>query len=200
MTSPPDRAPLVRIHYLRPPEHEEVFVQELLVDRDEVKVTLARGLSLPEPVQVHGEPVLEEGSDALWFTFPGAWHDIGRFHRADGRFTGIYANVITPCDFGDDGRTWRCTDLFLDVWIGREGGISLLDEDQFRQALRKGWVDPETGRRARLEARRLMEAARDGGWPPAVVQEWDLERARAASIVRAGEPRKGPGPARDGSR
>ncbi|HSG46956.1 MAG TPA: DUF402 domain-containing protein, partial [Longimicrobiales bacterium] len=117
MTASP-RHPTVRIHYRRPPNRVQVFEQTLIHDGADVKVTLARDLPY-EPMRIEGEVVLEPGSDVVWFTFPGRWHDIGRFHRADGTFTGLYANLLTPPVL--DGTEWDTTDLFLDVWLTPDG-------------------------------------------------------------------------------
>lgn len=177
--SPP--VPAVEIHYLRPPDREQVFRQLLVHDGEYVKITLARDLVHDPPVVIGGRPVLETGSDAVWFTFPGLWHDIGRFHRADGTFTGIYANVITPPVLGDD-HVWETTDLFLDLWIGRDGALRVLDRDQLREAEERGWIDRETSDRARREAARIRRDHRRGAWPPPVVEAWTRERAlRVAS-------------------
>ncbi len=168
---------IVHIHYRRPPDDERVFTQLQLLDRDDVKVTLAHDVSFDPPVLVHGRPVLESGSDAVWFTFPGRWHDIGRFHRADDTFSGLYANILTPPTFEDEGSVWRTTDLFLDLWLSPEGELSVLDRDQLEEAVREGVVDPATAERAREEVRRLRTAHGRGTWPPLVVEEWTLERA-----------------------
>lgn len=177
----------VRIRYLRPPDRRTVFHQELVLDRADVKVTLARDVDFE--LEIRGQPALEPGGDAVWFTFPGAWHDIGRFHRADGAFTGLYANVLTPPALRD-GDVWETTDLFLDVWVPATGGDPvLLDEEELREAVRRGWVDHATSERAWREAEALLGGARHGSWPPPVVEEWTRERARAA----AEERRPGPG-------
>ncbi len=175
--------PTVRIHYLRPPDRETVYEQLLLHDDGRVKVTFARSLSLDAPLVVDGEPVLENGSDAVWFTFPGAWHDIGRFHRADGTHTGIYANVITPCLF-EPGGVWRTTDLFVDVWWpagraapGRKPPPRLLDLDELVAAEAAGHLGAKLADRARAEGKELLARARAGRWPPAVVEDWPRERA-----------------------
>lgn len=171
--SGPDR---VRIHYLRPPDGEQVFEQEVVLERPDVIVTLAESVRIGQPVRVGSRTVLEDGSDVVWFTFPGAWHDIGRFHDAAGRFTGYYANVLTPCEM--EGRTWRTTDLFLDVWKGADGRVELLDEAELHEALEAGLIDAATATRAREEADRLVRLAERGAWPPPVVRAWTLERAR----------------------
>lgn len=191
MTSPT----LVHIHYLRPPDREEIFTQRLLLDTPEVKVTLAQNLPFHPPIRIGGEIALETGSDAVWFTFPGIWHDIGRFHRADGAFTGLYANILTPPLLQEDG-IWHTTDLFLDVWVDPRGELSVLDEDQLVEALERGWVSPATAERASQEVRWIRERFRDGAWPPPLVGEWTLERAREAlTPPPPPTPRQdGPGP------
>lgn len=175
----------VHIHYLRPPARTERFEQDLLYEDGAVKITLARDIELARPLEIGGEVVLDRGSDAVWFTFPGAWHDIGRFHRPDGTFTGIYANVLTPCVF-EPGDDWHTTDLFLDLWLPAADGARepipgtaprILDADELVHAETRGWVVPAEAERARREVDRLTELARLERWPPAMVQEWSRERA-----------------------
>jgi predicted RNA-binding protein associated with RNAse of E/G family len=131
------------------------------------------------PTVVAGVPVLEPGSPVVWFTFTDAWHDVGRFHRPDGRFTGFYANVLTPVL--THGDTWTTTDLFLDVFVTPDGAVHVLDRDELDHAEGRGWIDAALARRARAEADTLVRAVRQGGWPPAAVHEWPLARARRAA-------------------
>lgn len=168
---------LVDIHYLRPPDREQVFTQHLIWEDEHVKITFATDLSLDAPVRIGEQVVLESGSDTIWFTFPGAWHDIGHFHRADGTFTGTYANILTPCRFEGDG-VWRTTDLFLDVWMDPRGRVRILDEDELEHAEAAGWIEADIATRARAEALDLEKKAEAGTWPPPFVREWTLERAR----------------------
>jgi len=167
---------LVHIHYLRPPDRKEIFTQDLILDTPTVKVTLARAVPFDPPIEIHGEIALEQGSDAVWFTFPGRWHDIGRFHRADGSFTGVYANILTPARI-QEGGIWHTTDLFLDIWLTPAGKLLVLDRDELREALHRGWVSPETARRAEDEVTWIEGSFKEGTWPPPVVREWTRERA-----------------------
>ena len=150
---------------------------------DRVLVTLLDRADVPEPSRVGGRVVLEPASPIVWFTFPGAWHDIGRFHLADGTFTGLYANVLTPVEIrnGDDGDDWFTTDLFLDVFAPPGAPPVLLDRDELDQALARGDIPPELADRATREAERMLQDAARGVWPPAVVAEWTLARARSAA-------------------
>ncbi len=156
----------------------------------EVVVTLLERAGVSGPMRVDGRVVLDAESPIVWFTFPGAWHDIGRFHDGAGRFTGYYANVLTPVRF-EDGRSWSTTDLYLDVWRGADGSVRLLDEDELDEALTAGDLDPVLGDRARAEAARLVAAATAGDWPPRVTREWTLERCRR-TLGRGAKPGDGP--------
>jgi len=167
----------VHIHYLRPPDRKEIFRQRLLLDTPTVKVTFAEQVPFDPPIRIGGEVALEAGSDAVWFTFPGTWHDVGRFHRADGTFTGMYANILTPPLIREDG-VWHTIDLYLDVWVDTTGSLMVLDEDQMAEAVAQGWVSPETALRAEAEVQWITERFREGKWPPPVVDEWTLDRAR----------------------
>jgi predicted RNA-binding protein associated with RNAse of E/G family len=169
--------PAVKIHYRRPPAREDLFVQTLVHHTPEVVITFMERTPLKRPVTAEGKVILEPGAPAVWFTFPDLWHDIGRFHLADGTFTGIYANVLTPVHFLDP-MSWETTDLFLDVWLDRSGRAMLLDEDEFEEARARGWIDDETAEAARTEAARILDAIRAGAWPPPAVEEWTLERVR----------------------
>lgn len=165
----------VRIHYRRLPDHEQIFDQKVVLERADVVVTLSQPLDLARPMTFDDRIMLERGSLALWFTFPGEWHDIGLFHRADGGYTGLYANILTPPEI--DGPEWHTTDLFLDLWRPAGGELHLLDEDELEHALERGHIDRETADRARFEADRLLDLAGTGAWPPPVVEEWTLSRA-----------------------
>lgn len=166
--------PRVAIHYRRLPDRLRIYDQRVALERNDVVVTLSEPLELDAPMRFDGDVMLEAGSLAVWFTFPGAWHDIGRFHRVDGSFTGLYANVITPPVM--EGLVWDTTDLFLDLWWPSGGDPSILDEDELEDALEQGHIDEALAQRARTEASLLFQEARAGRWPPPVVEAWTLER------------------------
>jgi predicted RNA-binding protein associated with RNAse of E/G family len=172
--------PLVQIRYLHPPDREELFSQPLVYDDGRVKVSYAPRIVTRAAIQIDSDLVLERGSDIVWFTFPGEWHDIGRFHLADGTFTGVYANILTPARFESE-HAWTTTDLFLDIWLPRRSAGStpqVLDQDEFDLAVESGWIDEETRVRALAEVERILEATAAGAWPPPVVNAWPLERVR----------------------
>lgn len=169
---------LVEIHYTRPPGRTTVFRQALVERTEECIVTLLAHTDVRAPMRVRDTVVLEPDAPVVWFTFPGLWHDIGRFHTRDGRFTGFYANVLTPVHLVTPVH-WETTDLFLDVWLD-EHGVELLDADELLQALNDGVIDAARAARAQQEADAIVRAAAAGSWPPPVCRQWTLERARSA--------------------
>ena len=173
------------IHYRRLPDDEQTFRQPIVQESDDVIVSLTQPLIVDRLPPEDAGPMLETGSRVLWFTFPERWHDVGRFHAADGTFRGFYTNILTPPRLtrSHDETTWTTTDLFVDVWCPVRGEVKhvmLLDEDELASALELGHIDVELARRAKGEAEWLAGLARAGAWPPPIVREWTLERALAA--------------------
>jgi uncharacterized protein len=169
----------VRIHYRRPPDRVQVFEQRLVARTEHCIVTLLERTPIRSPIVIGGAVALEPAAPAVWFTFPGAWHDIGRFHDAAGRFTGLYANVLTPVA-GSDTLEWATTDLYLDLWLPAGGDALILDEDELENAVAAAYLPTDQADRARQEAAILLGKAATGRWPPPVVHEWTLERVVAA--------------------
>jgi len=165
----------VEIHYRRLPDRLRVYRQRVVLEREDVIVTVSEPIQIEAPMVRDGHVMLESGSLALWFTFPNVWHDIGLFHRTDRSFSGIYANILTPPKI--EGPVWHTTDLCLDVWWPSGGPIQLLDEDEFEEARTARHMDEATAVRARQEADDIVNLATAGQWPPPVVQEWTLERS-----------------------
>ena len=170
----------ITIRYGRLPDRISVFDQVIVEETAECIVTLIDRSILPRPVTAGGEVILEPHGPAVWFTYPGRWHDIGAFYLKDGTFTGYYANVLTPVRI--DGDRWETMDLCIDVWMAADGRVALLDEDEFDEAIERGWMDDDTARAAREEAEHLVAEARAGRWPSEHVRSWDLERARRAAF------------------
>lgn len=169
----------VVIHYTRLPDRLTLFRQAFVARDGACTITLMDHTPLARPLLAGDDVILDPDAPAVWFTFDGLWHDIGRFHRADGSFTGYYANILTPVHFRSP-REWATTDLCLDVFLPRPGGQALLlDEAELEAAEAAGWVAAADADRARQEATSILEAAAAGDWPPPVVQAWSLERARA---------------------
>lgn len=166
----------------RPPDRRRRHVQELLLDDEELKVTLQRRPRTAEPRTVADGVVLEPGAPVLWFTFPGRPWEVAAFHDRSGRLLGHYTNLIRPPELGPD--RWRIDDLFLDLWQPGEGEARLLDADELAEARERGWIEPGEADRVEELGRELLERARAGDWPPAPVRRWTLETVPTLRLRR----------------
>lgn len=169
----------ISIHYRRLPDREVVFHQRLVHESPDCTVTFLDAAQLAKPVMARGTVILEPGAPVVWFTYPGRWYDVGRFHLCDGTFTGFYANVLTPVVMQRD--EWWTTDLCLDFWLGADGDTEILDEEEFAHAEQSGWITPEQSVAARITIEELARAARNLEFPGDREQRWDLTSVRTAT-------------------
>lgn len=170
--------------YERPGRGVTRFDETLVLDRPHVKGTILESYR-GRTVRAGEVVILEPGAPIVWFVFPGAWHDIGRFHLADGTFTGWYTNLCTPVKI--ESAHWACTDLFLDLWTPANGANSVwLDEDEFAAAQAAGHIDDRLVQRATVERENIAARVGAGAWPPAITREFTLADARTALRRAAG--------------
>ena len=166
---------VIHYTYTRPGKETVIYDHWLVIDEPDLKVLLMDSYA-GHPLLIDGTIVAEPGSSLLWFVFPDAWHDIGKFHLADDVFTGWYTNLCTPAKINED--QWSSTDLFLDHWIAPDGHQTWLDEDELNDAVTAGLLDVELCDRIADERRRIQTHLELGAWPPPVVLELDLQTAR----------------------
>jgi predicted RNA-binding protein associated with RNAse of E/G family len=167
----------IRYQYHRLGKPKVVYEQVLVLDRPDVKVLLQESYDGRE-LTAGDRVILEPGASIIWYVFPDKWHDIGRFHLADGTVTGWYTNLTTPPELNGD--TWTARDLFLDLWQPGDGGPAVwLDEDELKEAVRRGQIDRATHQRIENERTMIDLQLRAGEWPPAIARDIGLELARS---------------------
>lgn len=174
----------VRIHYHRPDRGTTVFHERLVLDQDDLKVTLLDDYQ-GRDAHADGALILSAGAPVVWFVFPSLCRDVGRFHLADGTFTGWYTNLRAPIRM--EGPDWYCTDLFLDHWLPADGSPGCwLDEDEFADGVAAGLVTPEHLDIAHAERAAVTAAVAAGAWPPPLARDLDLASALARLADRDG--------------
>ena len=172
----------IAIHYRRPPDRLDIFIQDLVVDEPDHKITLHDPSNLTTALTVGDQIIQEPGAPIVWYVFPNAWYDIGRFHLADGTFTGYYINLIAPPQLGE--RYWTIYDLCLDVWLDPSGNCVVLDQDEFDEAVDSHWIDTTTAERVRHELDDVLQKLATGRFPPDVVQRYPLPLVRRLRTQR----------------
>lgn len=165
---------LIQYEYRRPGKGSSVFEQLLVRDEPDVKVMLLQAYEGAE-IRIQTETVLDAGAPVLWFVFPGAWYDVGRFHRTTGQFTGWYTNICTPVAIR--GNSWSSTDLFLDHWKPARGPGAWLDEDEFADAMGIGLLDRRHESRVADVRQAIDRKLAAGAWPPPVARDFSLDQA-----------------------
>jgi predicted RNA-binding protein associated with RNAse of E/G family len=65
--------------------------------------------------------------------------------------------------------------------VDPSGRLTVLDEDQLQEAEEAGWVTAAQAERARAEVESIVRGHAAGSWPPSIVEEWTLDRARQSS-------------------
>jgi predicted RNA-binding protein associated with RNAse of E/G family len=159
--------------FVRPP-HREYRFESTLLAANQRHIVLEHEAYPSRPLEVDGEEVMAAGYRAVWFLFKGEPYDVGRFYRPDGAWTGYYVDVLEPVRWRDaDPDTLEpIVDLFLDLWITRDGEYRLLDEDEFDEAAQHGVITTSQARGARETVRRLTAAIERGEFPPEIVSDF----------------------------
>ena len=159
------------IYYFRPPSRELRIDAELLYEDEDVIVTSHILWGASKPLVIDGERVIDNGYRAVFAEYRKEWFDVAKVFRPDGTFTGYYADVNMPSQPREDG--YWTKDLFLDLWIPADrSSVTVLDEDEFGEALNAGWISKEKGERARKEVQRLEELFKKGEFPPALLERF----------------------------
>ena len=68
--------------------------------------------------------------------FYDQWFGIMELADPDGRVLGYYCDTVTPLEKTAEG--YRLHDLMLDVWIGADGRVCVLDRDEYEEAAKSG--------------------------------------------------------------
>ena len=100
-----------------------------------------------------GFVVLEPGDRWTEYFYADRWYNIFEIHASDGRLKGWYCNVTRPAHIGKDEVSAK--DLALDLWVAPDGGMRVLDEDEFA-ALSLRPAEREAARRALAELQGMV--------------------------------------------
>jgi uncharacterized protein len=116
-----------------------------------------------EPPVIDGVP-FETGDIFTEYYYLHRWYNV--FHVADdaGRTKGWYCNVSEPATLDETGITF--VDLCLDLFVHPDGAMTVLDEDEFTEAIVCAH-GPEDSAQARAALDQLVALAREGALPGA---------------------------------
>jgi predicted RNA-binding protein associated with RNAse of E/G family len=129
-------------------------------------------IAVTSPRRVLGKVVADSGFLAIWFIYRHKWYDVGKFYDRARNWIGYYCDIIRPLNrlLKTPARTVMITDLFLDLWITPGGRTMVLDEEEFENGLKRGYMSNALAGQARKEMDSLIHMVRAGRFPPPSIQ------------------------------
>jgi len=136
------------------------------------KLVIQSAISVDRPIRVSGQIIADTGYLSIWFIYRDRWYDVGKFYDPAGRWLGYYCDIIKPVKklLATPSRTVTLMDLFLDLWIARDGRAFVLDEEELDSALERQEISATLAREARKQVRWLTRMAKANRFPPAEVR------------------------------
>ncbi|NJD99469.1 DUF402 domain-containing protein [Thermococcus sp. LS1] len=165
----------MKIHliYRRHPNRVLERYDDVVADLGDVIVAKSRFEGMLAPLRVNGVEVIKNGYTMVYFAFVGENYDILKVYDENGKFKGLYIDVLAYTK--REGNTIEMLDLFLDIFVFPGGEAFLLDEDELEMALNYGLIDRKTFDFAYSVAGEILEKLKRGEFPPEIVWEYELE-------------------------
>lgn len=147
----------------------------ILREATKSKLVIESLISVDRPIAVSGQTIAAQGYSAIWFVYKNRWYDIGKFYDQSGRWIGYYCDIIKSVSklLADPSRTVTFTDLFLDLWITRDGRVFVLDQEELDKAVQNHSISISLAKKAEKQIRSLSRRARSGKFPPTEVREME---------------------------
>jgi len=161
------RLGFVLVRVIRPHGETCDHEQELVEDRGDLIITKFDFLNYR--LIVYDQLVIADGYHALLFEFFHPPLEIIVVTDEDRILTGYYCNVNTEPSRIDGG--YEVVDLYIDIFVLPDLRYEILDEDEFQEAIEKGWITEEQVSLARETVARIVKDIETGRFPPRIVQE-----------------------------
>ena len=164
-----DISRVLTMEFLRLPDRPVRWRQWKVHQDGEVLVSSFFDPDLKSPVTVDGEVVVEGKLAGITYNFWDKWFNVIRLYDRHIEFKGFYTDIITPVQ-----KTWTlvtATDLFLDFFMFPDGTWTVMDEDEFEEAIGDGLIDEGIVENARRALDKVVSRARAGDWPPSCVKK-----------------------------
>ncbi len=164
LTAVPLPGEVVQVHKLRPDGSERLSWEGVVLRADESGMVLRAqfslaGIDLGCTTFVRGDVFVE-------YYFWDRCYTVSQVWDANGKLKGWYCDVCMPAHWKPPSDL-SYTDLALDLWQGADGGIVLLDEQEFALCLAAGVFTQsqiESAERGWVELRALAESGELPEW------------------------------------
>lgn len=162
----------VTIVYRRLP-HDVWEYPGVLREATASKLVIESPLTVDHPVRVSGDTIADTGYLSIWFVYKNRWYDVGKFYDRNRRWVGYYCDIIKPLRrlLASPSRTMTLTDLFLDLWITKDGQVSVLDEEELANAFNNHVISGRLAHDATKRMKSLMWRVKADKFPPPQVRK-----------------------------
>jgi predicted RNA-binding protein associated with RNAse of E/G family len=169
----------VTIVYRRLPDDVREF-PGVLRKATESKLIIESPISVDRPINVSGETIADTGYLAIWFVYKNRWYDVGKFYDQTQRWIGYYCDILKPVKKLLDtcSRTVTLTDLYLDLWISKDGRTFVLDQEELEDAVQSRDISANLAQEARRYIHSLMRRVNAGQFPSSEVRAIEPLRKR----------------------
>ncbi len=147
---------------------------EVIADLKDVIVARSKLEGMSRELRID-DVVLKNGYPMLYFAFPGKKYDILKIYDLQGRYLGIYVDVLAYTK--REGTKIEMLDLFIDIFIFPDGRFKVLDEEELDAAFKKGLINEKLYRDARSTMRKIIEGIEEHAFPPDIVHRYSLNHA-----------------------
>ncbi len=135
------------------------------VERGPSHITLEAFFALRDRLEL-SYTVFERGDRMVEHFFSNRWYNVFECHAVGSdALRGWYCNIARPAIIDDQGAEVRQTDLALDLWVGPDRRIQLLDEEESTRELRARLVGEQANGNGSSLFPKQAQRFRWGKWP-----------------------------------
>ncbi len=162
---------MVKVRYHRPGKEPREWEQDLVAETEKAIVS-SFVFRLEKPFSPFDEVLIEDGYLGILIDLLDEWYNVVKIYDGRGNFQGYYSDIRTPPKKITCG--YEAEDLFLDVWVDRDGSYSVLDMEEFREAE----LRPELKEKAEKTLEEIVEKIETGEYPPEHANRYDSDSIR----------------------
>jgi len=149
------------------------------------KLVIESPITVDHQIRVSGDIIADMGYLSIWFVYRNRWYDVGKFYDRNRQWVGYYCDIIKPLRklLASPSRTKTLIDLFLDLWITKDGQVSVLDEEELANAMMNHVISSRLAYDARKRMKSLMRRVKADQFPPPQVRKIEpLQPLRPAKM------------------
>jgi len=140
----------IKLRFVRLPDEVVHWTHELIHQDDKIIISKFKFSDLKEPSEIKKKVVVENGYTGICYDFLNEGFEVIKVLNFNDELTGYYCNINKYPRVHEGW--YEVVDLFLDIWVFPDLEYVVLDEDEFNEAFKKGWIKED----ARIWTRKIF--------------------------------------------